>query len=175
MNFVKIIFVIYHNFTFITLVNAIPLYIFYVLGMYVKKTKIVFSKLSKKICWSIFSITFLLELIESFFYINYNFGFAVGQNRPLGFLYAITVIILIVKYQDIKYENKLLIYVGDKSYAIFFMHCFFLMFLATATQSIDILPLRTLICTCVSIVLSIVSSKIINIVFKNKSNIIFGF
>lgn len=76
--------------------------------------------------WPYVVLAFGLNILESYLLMGLNItpNLSVSQNRLGGFLYALTLIAFIYKHSlvEAKCEKSILSWMGDKSYAIYFLH-----------------------------------------------------
>lgn len=112
-------------------------------------------------------IAFFVELIESWalFRMGYPIGYVCTQMKIGGFLYTTAIICLIVQHQKKGCRNKSLIYLGDRSFAIFFLHIFgltlYFKVLELIRITIDYLPVHNVLGSTFAICISLILSELI--------------
>ncbi|RMC92308.1 hypothetical protein D9O40_20490 [Clostridium autoethanogenum] len=122
--------------------------IFYFWGLIAKGFPDKWQKIVSRFGNRVFIIIALfLSIVEAelILRVSDNSAFATSQSKFSSYFYAFIIICIVFnkygqseKQTDINYKNvidRLLIYIGDKSYAIFYLHCLFL-------QSISIIENR---------------------------------
>lgn len=158
-------------------------FIFYYLGMSLKikgKPKI---QIKNPVFWSAcFVLTALgLSLLESFVLLRFNITslFIVSQIKLSSFLYAISMICFLSAIKPSKpgSTGKLLTYLGNCSFGIFYVHMVMLTNVANKiTFSVPALPLVQLFRVTLAIILSVVVIQVVKKLFPDKiSRICFGF
>ena len=103
--------------------------------------------------------------------------FAFSQLRFSGFGYALSIIIVAILFYR-KVNSNFLSYVGDNSYSIYMIHCFYMQFMWIIYSKYHLetypLVLIQIAETLISILLSLVSIIVIKRIFKKKSQLFFG-
>lgn len=162
-------------------------FIFYYLGLNVNKKRLpqLLNFKVNKLLSSIFivSIALLLSILECYLLLalDQTFGFATSQIKVTSLVYAIAVInlLLTVKQYDNQVSN-ILVKIGDNSFGIFFIHCFYLIFINKALSYLphicNILVIYQLIALVLVITLSYFTVEISRkILGKKLSSVILGF
>lgn len=103
--------------------------------------------------------------------------FAFSQLRFSGFGYALSIIIVAMLFYK-KVNRNFLSYLGDNSYGIYMIHCFYMQFMWViySKYHLELYPLVFIQIaeTLISILLSLVSIIVIKRIFKKKSQLFFG-
>lgn len=142
-------------------------FLFYYLGLWIKINGCV--RILGKLRYVAAGLT--LSLIEAVILIAIGCGtsFATSQIKVSSFnLVAASILWLIEKERTSPKEktNKLLHYIGDRSYGIFFIHCFILMFVRKFSSLLfeDIWILNFIICFIMTALLSVLVIDVANII-----------
>lgn len=134
---------IFTNIRFVLITTLFPAwFIFFYLGLNIKINSKKWDKIAETIGKKrIIMITLLCCLIEALLLqkIGCNASFSASQIKLSSFTYSFVIILYLYKQsQQLKSKNgrfvvftKLLTYIGDYSYSIFFTHCFTLMIAET--------------------------------------------
>lgn len=174
--------------------QALPLYatifpawfIFYYLGLNIKMNKSVIRKedkvvrkdLTKSLLLIVAALIF--SIVESYILLNTgaSIGFASSQIKISSFLYSLSIInfILVLKRYGVNTKKSLVTIIGNYSYGIFFVHCFWLLIVSHGMEHIlyihNILPVYELVELPTTVALSILSiiitKKILGKEFANK-------
>ena len=150
---------------------------FYYLGMVVKEHKPPFNK---SILFILLPVSFVAELASTTLLLNVDGFNAYTQLRFAGAFYSLILILLAFEYSkktDSKDKRKWLAVIGDDSYAIYYMHCGFLMIFTKIIPFGEntILPLYQLAEMIFAILMCKLFVYIIRKVIKNENvRMIFG-
>lgn len=155
-----------------------PIWIgFYYLGICFKIRKMEI-KIQKKTAIGMLVCTLGWQIGESIILFLLGAGeFAFSQLRFSGFGYALSIIIVAILFYR-KVNSNFLSYVGDNSYSIYMIHCFYMQFMWIIYSKYHLetypLVLIQIAETLISILLSLVSIIVIKRIFKKKSQLFFG-
>jgi len=185
--------VIMYSFTYITN-QQIPHYesvfptwfVFYYLGLYIKIKVPVIRKKQKSIAQAsiIVVAALLFSIIECYLmlYLDLPVGFASSQIKVSSFVYSLSILnlIFVIKENHIKAKDGIVTKLGNYSYGIFYVHCFWLLILSKAMSYIpviyNILPIYQLIELSAALALSTLSIIVTNkIMGKKLSSKLLGF
>lgn len=150
---------------------------FYYLGMAIKAHKPTFNK---TVLWILLPVSFITELASTALLSNIEGFNAYTQLRFAGAFYSLILIILVYEYSkktDKNVKCKLLAVIGDDSYAIYYMHCAFLIVFTKVIPFSDnmIFPLYQLGEIVFAVLMCELVVFIIKKVIKNKkAQLIFG-
>lgn len=150
---------------------------FYYLGMVIKANKPICNK---SVLWVLLPVSFITELASSLLLSNIEGFNSYTQLRFAGAFYSLVLILLAYEYskKTEKDDNsKWLTVIGDDSYAIYYMHCVFLIVFTKVIPFDDnmILPLYQLGEIVFAILMCELVVSIIKKVIKNKkARMIFG-
>ncbi len=150
---------------------------FYYLGMIIKAYKPTFSR---SVLWILLPVSFACELISTKILIKPFGVIAYSQLRFTGAFYSLIIIMLAYEYSkksNIDDKCKWLAVIGDNSYAIYYMHCAFLMVFTKIISLGEnfILPLYQLGEIVFAVLMCEITIIIIKKLFKNnKIRLIFG-
>ncbi len=100
---------------------------FYYFGMFIKKYK---TNIKTNVLWILLPVSLATELASTALLFNVDGYNAYSQLRFAGAFYSLILICLAYEYSKKIDRNdycKLLVKLGDDSYAIYYMHCIFLM------------------------------------------------
>lgn len=143
-------------------------FLFYYLGLWIKINGCEGIRSFGKLRFVVAGLA--LSLIEAVVLITIGCGasFATSQIKASSFVYAGFLILwLIEKERTFPKEktSKLLHYIGDRSYGIFFIHCFVLMFVRKFSSLLfeDIWILNFIICFIMTALLSVLAVDIVNV------------
>ncbi len=103
---------------------------FYFLGIQVQKgDKKIESLLTRIGSLPFVILFFIVNLLESIILVRNGIPFtlSVSQNRVGGFLFALSLIGLFYRYRSSQINSRIMIRIGNNSYGIFYIHCFFIM------------------------------------------------
>lgn len=158
-------------------------FIFYYIGMSLRVKGMPKIQIKKPVFWSgCFVLVALgLSLLECFLFQQFHISslFAVSQIKISSFLYALSVICFLFAIKPYKtiFSNKLLIYLGNCSFGIFYIHMVMLLNIANKIPfPIPVLPLEQLLKLTLAVLLSVTVVQVIKKLFPKKiSHICFGF
>lgn len=165
----------------------LPWFIFYYIGIYLnmKGLKEIFNKKTNKLfapCLLTIALL-LISCFECYFLISkgQTEGFATSQIKISSILYALSMInlFLVIKQYDTKMDN-FLIKIGNNSFGIYFIHCFYLIIVNKLLNYIPylnhILPIYQISELILTIALSYITIQITKqILGRRIANKIFGF
>lgn len=161
-------------------------FIFYYLGLYIKVKGPVIRKKQSSITGALLIVlgALVFSIMECYLmlYLGFPVGFASSQIKVSSFLYSISLInlIFVVKGQHVKIREGIVTKLGNYSYGIFYIHCFWLLILSKAMSYIpliyNILPIYQLIEVSAALALSTLSIIVVNkIMGKKLSSKLLGF
>jgi len=175
--------------------QALPLYatifpawfIFYYIGLHIKmnkslvtqgrivqKGKLVQKDLTKPLLLIVAALIF--SIVECYILLNTgaSIGFASSQIKISSFIYSLSIInfILVLKRYDFNTKRSVVTIIGNYSYGIFFVHCFWLLIVSYGMEQIlyiqNILPVYELVELPTTVALSILSIIITKKIFGRK-------
>ena len=150
---------------------------FYYLGMIIKAYKPAFNR---TILWILLPVSFACELISTRILLKPFGVIAYSQMRFAGAFFSVIIILLAYEYSKKSDKNdkcKWLAVIGDDSYAIYYMHCAFLMVFTRVITFKDnsILPLYQFGEIIFAVLMCESAIFVIKKVFKSKKmRLIFG-
>lgn len=161
-------------------------FVFYYLGLYAKingiKTICKFNSLFPAVCFSLFAL--FISIGEAYLLnrLGLTAEFSSSQIKISSFLYTFSLInlfIAIKPYFETKH-NKVLKVLGDNSFGIYFIHCFWLIVTIYILRYIpaieNVLPVvqlfQLLFAVCASLISILICKKILG---KKYSSIVLGF
>ena len=161
-------------------------FIFYYTGLYIKiKAPVIRKKqrsIAKAITIVVGALIFSIAECYLMLFLGFPVGFATSQIKVSSFVYSISIVNLIFVLKDnIKTKESLITKLGNYSYGIFYIHCFYLMIISVVMSYIplvyNILPLYQVIEVVAALTLStftiiIITNKIMG---KKLSSKLFGF
>lgn len=150
--------------------------LFYYLGLNTKANNLAVNGLADRFGkFRFVFIAFVLECIESVIVLKCggNSGLATGLFKISSFLYAFSICLLCMNlaHRNQEGENNLqrvLHHIGDRSYGIFYIHCFILMFVRKFSSLLfeDIWILNFIICFIMTALLSVLAVDIVNVMAR---------
>jgi peptidoglycan/LPS O-acetylase OafA/YrhL len=160
--------------------------VFYYLGLYIKIKGYPISKKEKPATGAVIAVlaALIFSIIECYFmlYLGLEDGFASSQIKISSFLYSLSIINLIFVLKDYNFKRKLnnITKIGDYSYGIFYVHCFWLLIINEVIIFIpgihNILPVYQLTQLSITLALCIISIIVTNkIIGKKLGNKYLGF
>lgn len=160
--------------------------VFYYLGLYIKIKGYPISKKEKPVASAIIAslAALLFSIIECYFmlYLGFEDGFASSQIKISSFLYSLSIINLIFVLKDYHLKTKLnnITKIGNYSYGIFYVHCFWLLIINEVIVFIpgihNLLPVYQLTQLSTTLALCIISIIVTNkIIGKKLGNKYLGF
>lgn len=152
---------------------------FYYLGIMLNKKHLNLFDGKKYISILICVGCLILEIGETMLMTTHfnNLDIAFGQLHFTGFLYAFSVILLILTYCKPCKNSKLTI-LGDNSYGVYYVHLIFVTLMAKALEYISIptLFLQQLVVMVISLTISCIVIYVVKKILKEKlSKSLFGF
>lgn len=159
--------------------DLFPTWILYWYVGYYLKNNDVLIKINKKLLITLTVVSFLVTVVESYVFNFYVDGIsAVTQLKLSNVLYCLCVILLVFKCERDVTKLKLLSWLGDNSYGVYYIH-YFMVFLFEKniytymkTSSIFVVHIAELIFVMMGTLLII---KAIHLIFKrNISSKLFG-
>jgi len=179
--------IIMYSFSYITK-HQIPHYetvfpawfVFYYLGLYIKIKGPIIRKKQRSIAQAsiIVVCALLFSIIECYLmlYLGFPVEFATSQIKVSSFVYSLSIINLffVVKENDIKIKEGIVTKIGNHSYGIFYMHCFWILIISKLMNYIpfiyNILPIYQIIEVSAAIALSTLSIVITSKIMGKKSS-----
>lgn len=133
-------------------------FVFYYLGVWLKirGNKIIFNKKNSII---IIFLALLLSMVESNILVKMNSTMYISQIKLSSFLYSISLISLFLNFQDTYSKRfKILEYLGENSYGIYFVHVFFIILFSKVLNNINIIKDSLIIFQSLQLTLTLISS-----------------
>lgn len=161
-------------------------FVFYYLGLYIKIKVPGVRKKQRSIAKALHIVlgALILSIIECYLmlYLEFPVGFASSQIKVSSFVYSLSIInlIFVLKENHIKTKECIVTRLGNYSYGIFYVHCFWLLIISKVMSYIpyiyNVLPLYQLIEVTAALALSTLSIIITNkIMGKKLSSKFLGF
>lgn len=152
---------------------------FYYYGIIAKEQRhFVFKKSQLKVL-CVISLVFLFT--ESGLLIRFTStgAFAYSQMRISAFIFAGMIIQYAIQYHKKDYIQTMICKLGDMSYGIYSIHCFWMQFCWIAYERISFFRVCSLVFVqgieiLISLLMSIITIMILQRLFKQKSKILFG-
>lgn len=166
--------IISYAYTYVTK-DQLPLYatlfpawlIFYYTGLYIKINGFVIRQKNKAVshAFVLIGCALLFSIAECYLmlYLGFSAASATSQIKISSFLYSLTIInlIFVLKEYGIKTKESFVTKIGNYSYGIFYVHCFWLLLVSKAMSYIpfihSILPVYQLIELLAILALSMLS------------------
>lgn len=133
-------------------------FIFYYLGVWLKirGNKIIFNKKSSII---MISLALLLSMVESDILVKMNSTMYISQIKLSSFLYSISLISLFLNFQNTYSKRfKILEYLGENSYGIYFVHVFFIILFSKVLNNINYVKESLIMFQFLQLTLTLISS-----------------
>lgn len=160
-------------------------FIFYYTGLYIKIKAPRIREKQRSIAKACIIVVgaLLFSIMECYLmlYLGFPVGFATSQIKVSSFVYSLSIVNLIFTLKDnIKTKESLVTKLGNYSYGIFYIHCFYLLIISKVMSYIplvyNILPLYQVIEVVAALTLSTFTIIITNkIMGKKLSSKLFGF